>query len=161
MFIDWCIFWFCWKFFEFFLFDEFLSCKVVVGVFERLFELIICRWFFLGWEFWMLMKEEYVFFLSINNFLWELVLMIWLVCMIVIRLVLWMVDKWWVIMMVVCFIVVWFKVVWMICFDLEFKVLVVLFRSSIGGFLSKVCVIVIFCFWFLDICMFFLFIMVL
>lgn len=51
---------------------------------------------------------------------------------------------------VVCFFVVLFSVFCIMCFDIVLSVEVVLFSKSIGGFFSRMCVIVMCCFLFLE-----------
>lgn len=135
-----CCEWFCWEF----LCDNvllFLLFWVIV---------IFCNW----------MRELYVLFFF-NRVVWLFILIIFFFCIIVIMFVFWIVERWWVIIIVVWFIIILFRVFCMICFEFVFSVFVVLFRRRMVGFFRIVWVMVIFCFWFFDICILCLFIWVL
>lgn len=106
---------------------------------------------------WCICEER----LILRSLLWVFDFIIFLFCIIKMVLVLWIVERWWVIIIVVWLIINLFNVFCISCFEFVFKVLVVLFRRRMVGFFNMVLVIVIFCFWFLESCIFFFFICVL
>lgn len=124
--------------------------QVVCEVCVVLLKVGFSKWQFIVVVYWGQFDSWVQILLCVISVLCLFILMMWLFCIMVMWLVLWIVFSWCVMISVVCLIDSVFSVDWIFCLVWLFSVLVVLFRIRMGGFFKKVWVIVMCCFCLFD-----------